>query len=76
MFANRRLDLVELPEAIGQPQAVLYPGQRLVLQPVEHLWRQLIEAQQLLGQHGHQDQEQGQQDEGEQAEHHHHTPGA
>ena len=76
MLANGSLDLVELPEAIGQAKAVLHPRQRLVLQPVEHLRRQLVQAHQLLGQHRHQHQQQGHEHQGEEAEHHHHAPGA
>ncbi|MNF84469.1 hypothetical protein D3C84_668310 [compost metagenome] len=76
MLADGRLDLVELPETVGQTQARLYPGQGLVLQPVEHLRRQLVEAHQLLGQHRHQHQQQQGQQQGEQGEDHHHAPGA
>src|SRR5690606_38050207 len=53
----------------------LRPRQRRVLQPVEHLRRQLIQAGQLLGQHRHQDQQQRQQDQGEQGKHRDHTQG-
>ncbi|MNZ72013.1 hypothetical protein D3C78_903820 [compost metagenome] len=76
MPADGRLDLVELPEAVGQAKACLYPGQGVMLQPVKHLRRQLVEAHQLLGQHRHQHQEQQGQQQGKQCKHQHHAPGA
>ncbi|MNM93662.1 hypothetical protein D3C81_1060420 [compost metagenome] len=75
VLANGGLDLVELPEAIGQAKAVLHPRQRHVLQPVKHLRCQLVQAHQLLGQHRHQHQQQGHEHQGEKAEYHHHAPG-
>ncbi|MNH18920.1 hypothetical protein D3C79_786410 [compost metagenome] len=75
MLADGGLDLVELPETVGQAQARLHPGQGHMLQPVEHLRRQLVQAHQLLGQHRHQHQQQGHEHQGEKAEYHHHAPG-
>ena len=44
MLADRGLDLVELPEAIGQAEFGLHPGHGRVLQPIEHLRRQFVQA--------------------------------
>ncbi|MNH22766.1 hypothetical protein D3C79_826370 [compost metagenome] len=71
-----RFDLVELPEAFGQPKTGLHPGQGAMLQPVEHLRCQLVETHQLLGQHRHQHQQQQGKQQGKQGEHQHHAPGA
>ncbi len=71
MLTDRRLDLVELPETIRQPQLGLRPRHRRVLQPVEHLRRQFIQAKQLLGQHRHQHQYQRGDDQREQRKHRH-----
>ncbi len=76
VLGNRGLDLVELPEAVSQPQLGLSPGQGGVLQPVEHLRRQLVQPEQLLGEHWHQDQQQGHEHHGEQAEHHDNAQGS
>ncbi|MNF69723.1 hypothetical protein D3C84_516130 [compost metagenome] len=76
VFADGRLDLVELPEAVCQPHPGLHPWHRRVLQPVEHLRCQLIQTKQLFGQHGHQHQQQRHDDQGKQRKHGHHPPGS
>ncbi|MNF67929.1 hypothetical protein D3C84_497580 [compost metagenome] len=42
MLADGGLELVELPETVRQAELRLRPGQRRVLQPVEHLRSQFI----------------------------------
>ncbi|MNR39859.1 hypothetical protein D3C85_1580970 [compost metagenome] len=76
MAAEHRLEPVEAPEVPRQAQLGLDPGQRALLQPVEHLRRHLVQAQQLAPEHRQQHQQQGQQDQPEQAENQDHPPGA
>ncbi|MNB96590.1 hypothetical protein D3C75_437920 [compost metagenome] len=76
MLADGGLELVELPETVRQAELRLRPGQRRVLQPVEHLRGQLIQTKQLPGEQGHQHQQQRGEDQCKQGKHRHDTPGS
>ncbi len=76
VLGDSRLDLVELPEAIAQAHMGLDPGQGFLLQPVEHLRGQLVQADQLLGKHRHQHRQQHDDDQREEAEDKDHAQGA